>query len=273
MVSKHNLAYMSVFAGFFAMVWLSIVLSAQAQQPSLKIAAAADLQSVMPEIAKAFETANGAHVSVSYGSSGNFVAQIENGAPFDLFFSADDEYPRQLVNFGRAESRSIVVYGVGSLVLWLPANAKCNLITEKWDCLLKYEIKIAIANPAHAPYGRAAVAALQSAHVYDQVRTKLVLGESVAQAAQFVQSGNAQAGLLAFSQLRAPALRDGQIWIVPQDNYPPILQAVVILKNTKQESLAEKFVKFVTDGPGRELLQQFGFHPPSAPNALPERHK
>jgi molybdate transport system substrate-binding protein len=237
--------------------------SAQAQHPSIRVAAASDLQLVMPEIAKAFEDKTGTHVEVSYGSSGNFFAQIQNGAPFDLFFSADDEFPLKLIQSGRAEPRSALVYGVGGLVLWMPANSKCNPQAEKWNCLLKPDVlKIAIGNPAHAPYGRAAVAALQSAHMYDQVRTKLVFGENISQAAQFAQSGNAQAGVLAYSQMRAPGMRDGKQWAIPRDSYPPIQQTVVVLKGAREESVAEDFVKFVTAGPGRQLLQQAGFQPP-----------
>jgi molybdate transport system substrate-binding protein len=261
-------------------VFLLIVLGAytascpQAQPPSIRIAAASDLQSVMPEIVQAFEEKTGAHVDVSYGSSGNFFAQIQNGAPFDLFFSADNEFPQKLIQAGRAEPRSAVVYGFGSLVLWLPANSKCNPQTEKWNCLLKPEIsKIAIANPAHAPYGRAAIAALQSAHIYDHVRTRFVLGENIAQAAQFAQSGNAQAGILAYSQMRAPAMRDGKQWVIPGDNYPSIEQTAVVLKASREKSTAESFVTFVIEGPGRKLLEQFGFQPPRPSNEPKAGHK
>lgn len=245
-----------------------------AQRPSIGVAAASDLQSVMPEIATAFENQTGTHVEVSYGSSGNFFAQIQNGAPFDLFFSADSEFPEKLIESGHAEPRSTVVYAIGSLVLWMPADAKCDLAVEQWNCLVKPEVsRIAIANPAHAPYGRAAVSALQSARVYAQVRTKLVLGENISQAAQFVQSGNAQAGLLAHSQTRLPALRDGKQWEVPRDSYPRIEQTVVVLKRARDKSLAETFVKFVTAGPGREFLQQAGFQIPPAPAQPRERHR
>src|SRR5882762_2334133 len=244
-----------------------------AQRPAIRVAAAADLQSVMPGIAKAFEDRTGTHVDVSYGSSGNFFAQIQNGAPFDLFFSADDEFPLRLIQSGRAEPRSAVIYGVGSLVLWMPAKAKCDPQVEKWSCLQKPEVsKIAIANPAHAPYGRAAVAALQSVYLYEQVRSKLVFGESVAQAAQFVQSGNAQAGILAHSQTLLPPMREGKYWEIPRDSYPRIAQTVVVLKSAHGKSAAEPFVKFIVEGPGRELLQEAGFQPP-APAETRGSHK
>jgi molybdate transport system substrate-binding protein len=244
------------------------------QQPAIRVAAAADLQSVMPDIAAAFEKQTGSHVELSFGSSGNFFAQIQNGAPFDVFFSADDEFPRKLIESGRALPRSAVIYGIGGLVLWLPATAKCDPESEKWNCLLKSDVaRIAIANPAHAPYGRAAVAALQSAHLYDRVRSKLVLGENVAQAAQFAQSGNAQAGILAYSQARLPAMRTGRQWEIPRDSFPRIEQTVVILKSSRQGSVAEAFVKFVNQGRGRELMQEAGFQPPLAPTQSRVRHK
>lgn len=245
---------------------------ANAQQKQIRVAAAADLQAVMPEIARAFETQTGSHVEVAYGSSGNFYAQIENGAPFDVFFSADSGFPQKLIQSGRAEPRSAVVYGVGGLVLWMPANAECDPQLEKWNCLLKSNIvKIAIANPAHAPYGRATIAALHAAQLYEQVRTKLVLGESIAQAAQFAQSGNAQAGILAYSLTRMPSLRGGKQWEIPRDTYPPIEQVAVVLKVAQDKSLAKEFIKFVTDGPGRELLQQAGFQPPPVPKPRERR--
>jgi molybdate transport system substrate-binding protein len=234
-----------------------------AQKKQIHVAAASDLQAVMPQIAKAFEAQTHVAVELTFGSSGNFFAQIQNGAPFDVFFSADDQFPANLIQANLAEPRSSVVYAVGSLVLWMPTNTKCHPQIEKWNCLLKPAVaKIAIANPAHAPYGRAAVSALQSAHIYDQVRAKLVLGENVSQAAQFVQSGNAQAGLLAFSQVHAPAMSDGEQWEIPRDNYPPIQQTVVVLRSAREKSAAYDFLKFVSEGPGHALLDQFGFQPP-----------
>ena len=248
--------------------------SLHAQQRSVRVAAASDLQSAMPEIAKAFADKTGTKVEVSYGSSGNFFAQIQNGAPFDVFFSADEEFPLKLIQSNRAEPRSAVVYGVGGLVLWLPANSKCNPEAEKWNCLLRPEIsKIAIANPAHAPYGRAAVAALQAAHLYDRVYAKFVLGENISQAAQFAQSGSAQAGILAYSQMSLPAMRDGKRWVIPRESYPAIRQTVVVLKAATNKVVAEEFVEFVTQGPGRKILEQFGFQPPPPSKEPKAGHK
>ena len=252
---------------------LCLALRCTAQKKQLHVAAASDLQSVMPQIAAAFEAQTHVTVELTFGASGNFFAQIQNGAPFDAFFSADDEFPARLVQANLAEPRSSLVYAVGSLVLWMPTNTSCHPQIEKWNCLLRPSVaKIAIANPAHAPYGRAAVSALQSAHIYDQVRAKLVFGENVSQAAQFVQSGNAQAGLLAFSQTHASAMSDGEQWEIPRETFPSIQQTVVVLKSAKEKSAAYDFVKFVSEGSGRALLDQFGFQPPS-PIRSGESHK
>src|SRR5260221_3096599 len=257
-----------------AMLLVCLPVPGSAQGKNIRVAAASDLQAVMPQIAKAFEEQTQVRVELVYGSSGNFFAQIQNGAPFDLFFSADSEFPARLVQAGSADGRSAAVYAVGGLVVWMPANASCNVQTEKWNCLLKPAVsKIAIANPAHAPYGRAAVCALQAARVYAQVREKLVFGENISQAAQFAQSGNTQAGILAASQTRLPGIKEGKYWEIPRDSYPRIEQTVVVLKTAKEKSAAGEFVKFVTEGGGRPLLEQFGFQPPPTPEAMKAGHK
>jgi molybdate transport system substrate-binding protein len=243
-------------------------------QRKIRVAAASDLQTVMPQIAKSFTDQTHVSLELTYGSSGNFFAQIQNGAPFDVFFSADNEFPSRLVQSNLADPSSSVVYGIGSLVLWLPPGSKCDPQSQKWDCLLQpYVSKIALANPAHAPYGRAAVLALQSAHIYEKVRAKFVLGENVAQAAQFAQSGNAQAAILAHSQMLLPAMQSGKRWEIPRDAYPVIEQTAVILKSAKDPSAAQDFIAFITTGPGRALLEQAGFQPPPAAPPSRESHK
>ncbi len=237
-----------------------------AQKKTVRVAAAADLQTAMPEIARAFEAQTGTSIDVAYGSSGNFCAQIQNGAPLDVFFSADQEYPRELQESGFAEPHSTETYGVGKIVLWMPANAKCNPQRDGWQCLQDPAVKkIAIANPAHAPYGKAAVAALQKAGIYDAIKAKLVLGENISQAAQFVQSGNAEAGIIAYSLALSPALQGGKKWMIPAELYPRIEQTVVVLKSAKEKPAAKEFVKFAMHGPGREVLAKYGFEPPPAP--------
>src|ERR1051325_344289 len=157
--------------------------------PGITVAAASDLQTVMPRIIELFEKSSGSTARVTFGSSGNFYSQIQNGAPFDVFLSADIDYPRRLDAAGLAEPRSLVTYGVGRMVIWSRRDGPAK-VDRGFDSLLERQVRrIAIANPEHAPYGRAAVAALQHANLYEQVRSKLVFGESVSQAAQFVDSG------------------------------------------------------------------------------------
>src|SRR3989440_8913100 len=189
---------------------LSVVLvlcEIRAQGNEIHIAAAADLKFAMGELSEQFEKQTGTKVNVTYGSSGNFFSQIQNGAPFDLFFSADIEYPKRLEAGGLADARTLYEYAIGRLVIWTPADAKVDVTKEGWKSLLDASVeKIAIANPEHAPYGRAAVAALQKAGIYEQVKPKLVYGENISQAAQFVQSGNAQADIVLPSPGGSPSL-------------------------------------------------------------------
>lgn len=255
------------------LAFLCVAAPAKPQKKLIRVATASDLQTVMPAIAAAFEQETGTHAQLIFGSSGSFFAQIQNGAPFDVFFSADSEFPTRLIQNGRAEPRSLLPYALGRLVLWLPPKSTCDPRMEQWNCLLKPDVaKVAIANPAHAPYGRAAVQALHAAHLYEQVRQKLVFGENISQAAQFVQSGNAQAGLLSYVYAQSAALRDGKQWEIPPDSYPPIEQSVVILKSTTDQAAAQNFVQFVTRGHGRAILEKAGFRLPE--NARqPTRHK
>lgn len=241
---------------------------AKAQNEELRVAAAADLNFAMDELARQYKKQIPAEISLTYGSSGNFFAQIQNGAPFDLFFSADIDYPRKLEAAGLAEPGTLYEYAVGRIVIWMPAKAKVDLANLGWKTLLLDEIqKIAIANPEHAPYGRAAVAALQNARVYQQVRAKLVYGENISQAAQFVQSGNAQAGIVALSLAISPAMKDGKLWEIPVSTYPPLEQGAVILKSARNSAKAQEFMAFVKSDVGRKILEHYGFALPGIASA------
>ena len=236
-----------------------------AEQKKLSIAAAADLKSVMDDLAKQFERQTESKLDVTYGSSGNFVSQILNGAPFDLFFSADLEYPRKLDAAGLAEPGTLYKYAIGRIVLWATADAELDLAKQQWRALLDSTVKkIAIANPQHAPYGRAAISALQKAGVYDEIRNKLVYGENISQAAQFVQSGNAQVGIIAKSLAVSAAMSTGKYWDIPADAFPPIEQAAVILKNSQNKQTARAFLDFVRSRPGQALLAKYGFALPDS---------
>lgn len=235
-----------------------------APAPAVKVAAAADLKFAMAELASQFEKQSGAKLDITYGSSGNFLTQIENGAPFDLFFSADSEYPKKLEAAGLAEPGTLREYAVGHIVIWTPNDSGINAAKDGWKSLLDQRVKkIAIANTEHAPYGRAAVAAMKKAGVYEQVKDKLVYGENISQAAEFVQSGNAQAGIVALSLAVSPAMKNGNRWEIPANTYPPIKQAVVLLEASNNKDAARGFLEFVSGPQGRQILERFGFTVPT----------
>jgi molybdate transport system substrate-binding protein len=235
-----------------------------ARAQAVKVAAAADLKFAMAELAGQFEKQSGAKLDVTYGSSGNFLTQIQNGAPFDLFFSADSEYPKKLEAAGLAEPGTLREYAVGHIVIWTPSDSGVNAAKDGWKCLLDQRVKkIAMANPEHAPYGRAALAAMKNAGIYEQMKDKLVYGENISQAAEFVQSGNAQVGIVALSLAVSPAMKNGNRWEILPDSYPAIKQAVVLLKSSKNKDAARRFLGFVSGSQGREILQRFGFTVPT----------
>lgn len=236
-----------------------------AQAREIRVAAAADLKFAMNELAGRFEKLAGTKVNVTYGSSGNFFSQIQNGAPFDLFFSADIEYPKKLAAAGLAEPGSLYEYAVGRIVIWTPPDAKVDVAKQGWNALLDSRVrKIAIANPDHAPYGRAAVAALQKAGIYEYVKAKLVYGENISQAAQFVQSGNAQAGIVAMSLAVSPAMQEGKRWEIPAEMHPAIEQGAIVLEQAGNKEAARAFLKFVRSEVGRAILERYGFVFPPA---------
>lgn len=246
---------------------LSVLISllAWSAPGEITVAAASDLTFALTEIAHRYEQKTGDKVRLAFGSSGNFFAQIQNGASFDVFFSADVEYPRKLAAAGLAVAPTLWVYGTGRIVLWAPAGSPLDLKKMGMRALLDPSVqKIAIANPAHAPYGRAAVAALNSFKLYDQLQDKLVLGENISQTAQFVESGNAQIGILALSLAVAPTLRDkGAYWEIPTDSYPPIEQAAIIPTAAADETLAHAFLDYVRTPEAQAILRQYGFQPPT----------
>ena len=243
------------------LVCLAVLLcSARAPGQEIAVAAAADLKFAMGELAANFEKQTGTKVNVTYGSSGNFFSQIQNGAPFDLFFSADVEYAKKLEAGGQAEPGTLYEYAMGRIVIWCPGDSKVEVAKEGWNALLDASVqKIAIANPGHAPYGRAAVAALKKAGIYEKVEPKLVYGENISQAAQFVQSGNAQAGIIALSLTISPPMKDGKSWQVPAEMHPAIEQAAIVLKSAKDKDAARAFLEFVKSKGGRATLEKFGF--------------
>jgi molybdate transport system substrate-binding protein len=246
-------------------------LASSASAQTLHIAAASDLQFVLPDLAAQYEKQSGIKLTITYGSSGNFVAQIQNGAPFDLFLSADVSYPHNLVVAQLADVSSLQIYAVGHLVLWLPPDSPLEPSAGLKTLLDPRIQKIAIANPDHAPYGRAAVAVLRDAGLYDQLKPKLVFGENIAQAAQFVQTGSAQAGLLAHSLTFSPAMKSGKFWTIPADKYPSVEQAAVLITASPNKEAALSFLAFLKTPAARAILDRYGFFLP--PPAEATKHK
>ena len=230
----------------------------------ITIAAAADLQPAMQEMAARFEKETGNTVKLIYGSSGNFFQQIQNGAPFDIFFSANLDYPRRLEAAGLTVPGSYYQYAKGKIVIWVPRESKIDLSSGMQALLAPSVKKIAIANPQHAPYGQAAVAALQQENVYDKLKDKFVLGENISQTASFVVSGAADAGIIALSLVLSPNMRDkGRYVAIPDGDYPPIEQACVILGRSKNKDTARQFLSFLRTAAAGELLRSYGFDVPA----------
>ncbi|HEY3202967.1 MAG TPA: molybdate ABC transporter substrate-binding protein [Thermoanaerobaculia bacterium] len=236
--------------------------SMAAENREIRIAAAADLKFALDALIEAFRAAHPEiTVKASFGSSGIFYSQLSSGAPFDLFFSADAEYPRRLVAEGAGLAGSEFLYAIGRIVLWVPRSSPIDVEDLGIRALRHASVRhIAIANPRHAPYGRAAEAAMRRLQVYDSVKDKLVLGENIAQTAQFVESGSAEIGILALSLAVAPAMKDsGRFWEIPPDSYPRIEQAGIILKASRDADAARLFRGLVTGAEGRSILKRFGF--------------
>ncbi|RKR88289.1 molybdate transport system substrate-binding protein [Micromonospora pisi] len=238
---------------------------AGAQQKVVKVAAASDLKFALDDVLKDFRTDNPTtNVEVTYGSSGNFATQLSNGAPFDVFLSADTSYPQKLEEAGLTVDGSQFDYAVGRLVVWADKNKQFGIVAGGIRKLTDPKIrKVAIANPEHAPYGRAAVAALKSAGVYEQVQPKLVLGDNIAQAAEFVTSGNADAGVIALSLSLAGPMKDiGDVAEVDLESYPRINQGGVIMKKATDVEAARTFTAYLGGPKAHAVLKAYGFYLP-----------
>jgi molybdate transport system substrate-binding protein len=258
------------------MVWLGMLVTgltlgigvAGAQGGSdhvVVVAAAADLKFALDEIVEAFRARHpNIQVRVTYGSSGNFFAQLSNRAPFDIYFSADVDYPRQLMAQGLADKDTEFLYAVGRIVVWAPSRSTVDLEGLGIKALLDPSVrKVAIANPQHAPYGRAAVAAMKTLGVYDQVQERFVYGENIAQTAQFIHTGAADIGIIALALALAPALRDeGRWWEIPFEAYPRMDQGGVILPWAKDVEAAHSLRAFVLGPEGKHILRTYGFFLP-----------
>jgi molybdate transport system substrate-binding protein len=238
-----------------------------ARNGEVLVAAASDLAVAIREISSTFEKNSGHTVRLTLGSSGNFHTQIANGAPYDVFLSADVAYIRELEKADLIEPGSATMYAIGRIVLWTPADSPIALEQGMKALLDSRARRIAIANPEHAPYGRAAVAAMMSAGVYEAARTRFVLGESISQTAQFVQSGAADIGVVALSlAIAEPMKSEGRYWEIPQESYPRIEQGAAILKQARKAghlAAAQAFLDAVRSAEGQAVLRRYGFAIPA----------
>jgi molybdate transport system substrate-binding protein len=228
--------------------------------PTLLVAAAADLRFALSEIAPTFEQDHRARVLLTFGSSGQLAAQIEQGAPFDVFFSADEAFVRRLAARGAVDRSSVTPYAVGHIVVWVRNDSTLD-VRRGLQALLDPRVRfIAIANPQHAPYGAAAIEALRRTGILGQVARKLVYGENISETLQFVQTGNADAGIVALSLAVAPTVAPtGRFILIPATAHSPILQAAGITTRAAQPALARAFLQAVTSHGGQALLRRYGF--------------
>jgi molybdate transport system substrate-binding protein len=226
----------------------------------ITVAAAADLQFVLTELAGRFQKETGKTVKLTFGSSGNFFTQIQNGAPFDVFFSANVDYARKLEAAGLAEPGTLYKYATGKIVIWVPKDSKLDMSAGLTALANPAVKKIAIANPQHAPYGQAAVAALRKEGVYDKVADRFVLGENISQTASFVVAGAADVGIVALSLALSPTMKDkGRYVEIPAGDYPAIEQACVVLRSSKEKETSKAFVNYVRTPAAVELFRAYGF--------------
>lgn len=239
-------------------VFASVALAAPAEQ-HITVAAAADLHQALDAVVAAYRQGHSdTRIDVTYGSSGNLLTQIEQGAPFDVFFSADSSYPQQLVEHGKA-SGTPVPYAFGHLVMW---SASIDMKGVQVADLAQAKFgRIAIANPQHAPYGKRAEQALRAAGIWDQVQSRLVFGDNIAQTAQFAQSGNVQVGLVAES-LVIDSAGKGSYVAVPPSLYEPLKQSFVITQRGANNALAQDFARYVQGAPAKAILSRYGFNLP-----------
>lgn len=232
-----------------------------AQTNTLRLAAAADLQPLLPPILTAFQQQTGITVLPAYQASATLATEIINGAPFDLFLAADMSFPQRVIDAGKATEANPVAYARGTLVLWTRNDSRISPLSL--SALAGPAVRsIAIANAQHAPYGRAAEAALQHLGLFPAARPKLVIAENIAQAAQYADSGNAQVGFISLTAALAPRLRaDGHYIAVPQAAYAPIVQGAVVIRGSANVAAAKLFLNFLLSPETEKQLAASGLEP------------
>ncbi len=255
-IRMHSISWFTVRLLIF--ICLSVAVQTAHAGEKITIAAAADLKFALDEIVVLFNKVHPVdRVETIYGSSGKFHTQIRQGAPFDLYFSADIAYPRALKKEGFAASE-VQPYAVGRIVLWSPSRDAVRMtLADLADPAMR---KIAIANPKHAPYGKRAEEALKASGMWEKVEAKLVYGENVAQAAQFVQTGNAQVGIIALSLALSPELaKQGGYALISDGLHQPLEQGFIVTKRAMDNPLAQAFARFMVGKEARAVMTRYGF--------------
>lgn len=244
---------------FFGLIITFIFAGCTIQAQKISVAAASDLKFAMDSIISVYQKQHPSEkIQVTYGSSGKFFEQIQYNAPFDLYFSADVDYPKKLKEKGLTIS-DVKIYGIGRIVIW---SKKIDPNKEKMNSLLNPKLnKISIANPDHAPYGEKAKESMQYYKIYDQVKSKFVYGENISQTAQFVQLGAADIGIVALSLALSPTMQKagGKYYVIPQESHKPLEQGYVILKQAKNNQNALKLYDFIASPTAIAILTHFGF--------------
>ena len=249
------------------LAFLTLCTHRPAAADEILVAAASDLSYAIKEIVADFEKQSPHKVKLTLGSSGNFHSQIKNGAPFDVYLSADIQYPAELENVGLTEPGSLFTYAIGRIVVWVPRKSPIDVRKLQMQAFFHPSVKkIAIANPSHAPYGRAAVSALERFGFYDQLKDKFVFGENISQTAQFVDSAAADIGIIALAIAVAPTVNEkGKYWEIPFDTFPRLNQGAAILKAARDKgnlAAARQFYDWIKSPASQAILKRYGFFLP-----------
>lgn len=228
----------------------------------VKIAVAANFAVPLGRISEAFSKETGHKLVVSSGATGKFYSQIREGAPFEILLSADQEHPKKLVAENLAVAGSQFTYAIGKLALW---SSKDDFVDSKGEVLKSNSFKhLAIANPKLAPYGAAAQEVLENKGLWKSIKPKLVYGENIAQTHQFVSTGNAELGFVAFSQIQSAKGIKGSYWLIPQTLYTPIKQDAVLLAKGRSNPVAKQFLEFLKSKTAKSIISEFGYDQMSA---------
>ncbi|ATQ76574.1 molybdate ABC transporter substrate-binding protein [Massilia violaceinigra] len=242
----------------FASVWLALMVAGMARAEDVHVAVAANFSAPMKDISARFERDTGHKVLATIGATGKFYAQIKNGAPFEVLLAADDETPARLDQEGSAVAETRFTYAIGKLVLW---SAQAGLVDPQGQVLAQGQFAhLAIANPKLAPYGAAAMQTLGKLGLQERLVPRLVQGDSIGQAHQFVVSGAATLGFVAMSQVYSGGkLQSGSAWVVPASMYTPIRQDAVLLERGKGNPAALAFLRYLKSEPARAVIRSYGY--------------